>query len=154
MCQQKPKQPRRRGFSPGASPGVLESLPGTGFGTGATLIGALVTSTLGFCAVVGSLYHGWYCRCGAEYVGPAAGGGGGGGGGGAGGFGFGLAALAGVGGVLLGVGDATVGRFVCDSSAVVLGLRKTSQPPHTTAAMTAAAIAAAAGFFRYQCGSR
>jgi hypothetical protein len=34
---------------------MAESLPGTGFGTGATLIGALVTSTLGFCAGVGSV---------------------------------------------------------------------------------------------------
>jgi hypothetical protein len=54
-CQQKPKQPRRLGCSPGALPGMAESLPGTGFGTGATLIGALVTSTLGFCAGVGSV---------------------------------------------------------------------------------------------------
>jgi len=38
----------------------LESLPGTGFGTGATLIGARVTSTLGFAAGAGSLYLGWY----------------------------------------------------------------------------------------------
>jgi hypothetical protein len=36
----------------------LESLPGTGFGTGATLIGALVTSILGFSAGVGWLYRG------------------------------------------------------------------------------------------------
>jgi hypothetical protein len=39
---------------------VLESLPSTGFGTGATLIGARVTSTLGFAAGAGSLYLGWY----------------------------------------------------------------------------------------------
>jgi hypothetical protein len=68
ICQQKPKQPRRRPPPSrlGASPGVLESLPGTGFGTGATLIGALVTSTLGLCASVGSLYRGEYCCCGGE----------------------------------------------------------------------------------------
>ncbi len=64
---------------------MAESLPGTGFGTGATLIGARVTSTLGFSAGVGALYRGsQYCRWGAEYVGSADGGGGGGGGGGAG----------------------------------------------------------------------
>ena len=50
---------------------MAESLPGTGFGTGATLIGARVTSTLGFSAGVGrALYCGsQYCRWGAEYVG-------------------------------------------------------------------------------------
>jgi hypothetical protein len=37
-------------------PGTAESLPGIGFvDPGATLIGALVTSTLGFCAGVDSL---------------------------------------------------------------------------------------------------
>jgi hypothetical protein len=50
---------------------------------------------------------------------------------------------------VLGSGCALVGAWV-DCSAVDSGLRKASQPPHTTAAMIAATSATAAGFVRYQ----
>ena len=119
--QQKPKQPRRRGFSPGASPGVLESLPSTGRGTGATLIGARVagvrvTPTSGFSCSVGVLRHGSeYCRCGPDTpVPPSA----------VAGRRRGSrrrAAFTAVGATLLGVGGALVGASVCDCSAAVLG---------------------------------
>ncbi len=131
-------------------PGTAESLPGIGLvGPGATLIGARVTSTRGFCAGVGSLYRGEYWRWGAEYVGSAGGGGAGGGAGSGGGGGAGRGALAAVGVAVLGACGALVGASV-DCSAVDSGLRKASQPPHTSAAMIAATSAAAAGFLRYQ----
>jgi hypothetical protein len=79
----------------------------------------------------------------------SAGGGGGGGAGGGGGGGAGRGTLAAVGVAVLGACGALVGASV-DCSAVDSGLRKASQPPHTTAAMIAATSATAAGFLRYQ----
>jgi hypothetical protein len=52
---------------------------------------------------------------------------------------------------VLDTGGALVGDSVLDCSTVVAELRKTSQPPHTTAPMTAATSKAAAGLLRYQC---
>ena len=101
---------------------MLESLPGTGRGTGATLIGARmagvrVTPISGFSAWVGAVRRGSeYCGCGPEFTGSAVGGGGGGGGGGAGGSSGALtlgSTLFGAGGAPAGAGSA-VGDSVVD----------------------------------------
>lgn len=122
-------------------------------GTGATLIGARVTSTCGFSSGGGAerVQSGWL-YVGAEPVSAAGGGGGGGGGGGSGG-----GALIGVGAALLGTGWADVDGFGAtdvDCSGLVA-----ESPPNAsrtigtaTAAVATAIRAIFAGLVRYHGG--